>query len=274
MTSERRVARLKRRLYRHLAPAAWPREGLSPANQFLCVTIVLSAIVVIFESEPTIYALSPAGFRLAELAFCAVFLAEYVARVFAAGEDPRYAGVFGRIRYMLTPMAILDLLAIAPSLIVLWGQDAMLLRILRLVRILRLARLGRFSLAMQALVEAIGARRYELGLSAAMSGIVLIFSATVMHAVEGADQPEAFGSIPRALWWAVATLTTVGYGDVYPVTAAGRICGALSAIAAIGLIAMPTGIVAAAFSDAFAKQRQRPKRPKNHDAVDGMPPPE
>ena len=85
--------------------------------------------------------------------------------------------------------------------------------------------------------------------------MLLILSATVLYLVEGEDQREAFGSIPRAMWWAVATLTTVGYGDVYPVTVLGKVFASVTAIAGIALIAMPTGILAAAFSDAMQGQK-------------------
>jgi voltage-gated potassium channel len=128
-----------------------------------------------------------------------------------------------------------------------------LLRTFRLLRILRLARLGRFSHAMRNLAEAVRDRREELLLSLMLAGMVLVFSAGAMYLIEGPDSPVQFGSIPRALWWSICTLTTVGYGDVYPHTVLGKICSGLTSIAGIGLIAMPTGILAAAFSQAFQK---------------------
>ena len=96
-------------------------------------------------------------------------------------------------------------------------------------------------------------RRFELVLSFGFASVVLIMCATLLFFVEGSTQPEAFGSIPRAMWWAVATLTTVGYGDVYPITALGQICASISALTSIAIIAMPTGIMAAAFSGAFLR---------------------
>jgi voltage-gated potassium channel len=110
---------------------------------------------------------------------------------------------------------------------------------------------------MQLISDAVRSRRYELGVSLLAAGAVLLASAVMLYLVEGQVQPDAYGSIPRALWWSIVTLTTVGYGDVYPVTLAGRMLGGLTALAGIGLIAMPTGILAAAFSDAFQKRRAR-----------------
>ena len=118
----------------------------------------------------------------------------------------------------------------------------------QLVRILRLARLGRFSVAMRHLSQAVSERRDELLLSLMLASFVLVFAAAGMYFLEGENDPETFGCIPRAMWWSVCTLTTVGYGDIYP-------HGGLTAVAGIGLIAMPTGILAAAFSDAFQPTR-------------------
>lgn len=95
---------------------------------------------------------------------------------------------------------------------------------------------------------------YELLLSVGVAGLLLLLSSAFLYAVEAAAQPEAFGSVPRALWWSIATLTTVGYGDVTPITALGKLFAGITAVAGIGLIAMPTGILAAAFSDAFQKK--------------------
>jgi voltage-gated potassium channel len=150
------------------------------------------------------------------------------------------------------------MIAFLPSLVlpVLPGtSNFMLLRLFRLIRILRLARLGRFSLAMHHLSQAVSERREELLLSLILATFVLVFSAAGMYFIEGENDPQTFGSIPRAMWWSVCTLTTVGYGDIYPHTALGKILGAFTSLAGIGLIAMPTGILAAAFSDAFQRTR-------------------
>jgi voltage-gated potassium channel len=106
---------------------------------------------------------------------------------------------------------------------------------------------------MRNLTDAVHSRRYELGLTMGLAVGLLLVGAAALYWIEGDLQPEKFGSIPRALWWAVITMTTIGYGDVYPITPLGKFVAALVAIAGIGLIAMPTGILAAAFSDAMRK---------------------
>jgi voltage-gated potassium channel len=139
------------------------------------------------------------------------------------------------------------------------------------VRVLRLAKLGRFTIATRALSHAVHARRYELMISFGVAIFILVLTSTLMYIVEGPRQPENFGSIPRAMWWAIATLTTVGYGDVVPHTTAGRILGGITAVTGVGLIAMPAGILAAAMSDAIhtrrvAEHKEALERAHQHDA--------
>ncbi|MGB2816449.1 MAG: potassium channel family protein [Burkholderiaceae bacterium] len=247
---------LRRRLYRALEPSEHHGPGLSRLNLFIVGAIVLSVMFAIVESEHDLYEQSPGLFHWIEFGFSIVFLIEYVARLWVAPEDPRYRGGFrGRLRYALTPAALLDLLAVTPLLLHAVGGEAYVVRMLRVVRVLRLAKLGRFTVATRALSEAIHARRYELLISFGVAFFILLVTSTLMYIVEGHVQPETFGSIPRSMWWAVATLTTVGYGDAVPVTALGRVLGGVTAATGIGLIAMPTGILAAAMSDAIHTRR-------------------
>jgi voltage-gated potassium channel len=245
----------RRRLFENLDPTAWPAAGLSPLNKLLALLICMAAAVAILESERTVHRGNESLFFLAEIMFTAIFATEYAARLWTIGENPDYAGFTGRLRYALTPSALIDLLAVLPMFVVFLGSEAFILRIFRLIRILRLARLGRFSTAAMAISTAVKARRYELLMSLGVAGVLLLISSTLLYVVEGEGQPDNFGSIPRAMWWSIATLTTVGYGDVYPMTVVGRIFAGITAITGIGLIAMPTGILAAAFSDAIQAQR-------------------
>ena len=246
------MSTLRERAYLQLEPSARSEPRLSRANLFVCILIVSSVLVAILETEETLLARTEALFRYLEWVFTIAFLVEYGARLWVLGENPKYKdGIRGRLRYAVTPAALLDLLAIAPILVTFAGSEAFLLRLFRLLRVLRLARLGRFSEAMGYVAEAVRSRSHELCLSVGAALVLLILSATVLYLVEGEDQREAFGSIPRAMWWAVATLTTVGYGDVYPVTLLGKVFASVTAVAGIALIAMPTGILAAAFSDAM-----------------------
>lgn len=241
-----------------LEPADWPHRGLSPLNAIICVLIVAASVVAILETEETLVREHEHLFTLCELILGIAFLIEYLVRLWTCVEDPRYRRpVVGRLRYLVTPAALIDLAAILPIFFLVLGSHTMLLRVVRLLRVLRLARLGRFSDALQLMTGAFHSRRHELTLSASLALLLLIFSSTLLYLAESEAQPEAFGSIPRAMWWAVETLTTVGYGDVVPVTRLGRILAGITAICGIGLIALPTGILAAAFSEAMQEHKRK-----------------
>ena len=244
----------RRQLYIQLEPAAWPWRGLSPINLTVFVTIIITSVIAIVETEPTVADGRQALFDAMEWVIGALYTVEYLARAWTAAENPRYGpGWRGLWRYMRTPIAIIDLVSIITSFVTPGHLQPYLLRAFRLARILRLAKLGRMSNAMGYLIEAMAARRYELLFSLFASLTFMVFSASLLYLVEGPAQPDKFGSIPRALWWATAALTTIGYGDVYPITVLGRVCGAAVALGGIGLVAMPTGIMAAAFSEAVQK---------------------
>lgn len=247
---------LRRQIYVLMEPSAWGRKGLSPVNRAICLLIMFSVGVCIVETEPTVSQGREALFGLLEYFLTGVFFVEYCLRLWVAVEKPEYAGSLrGRVRYVLSFYALIDLVAILAVALTAFGTAPLLLRFFRLIRILRLARLGRFSKAMNRMQYALSTRMPDLLLSVGVAGFILILSSTVLYLVEGEVQPETFGSIPRAMWWGVATLTTVGYGDVYPVTVLGKVLGSVTAIVGIGLIAMPAGILAAAFSDAMQEER-------------------
>ena len=249
------MSSLRRRLYLQLEPSEREFPGLSPLNTLIVVAIIASVAFAVAESEPAVHDANPWLFHWGEIVFGTIFLIEYLARMWVAPEDRRYRGFLGRVRWAFTPAALFDLLAVLPLLLHLFGAEAYIIRLLRVVRVLRLAKLGRFTVATRALSIAIHARRYELWVSAGVAVFVLLLTSTLMYIVEGHVQPEVFGSIPRAMWWAIATLTSVGYGDAVPITVPGRILGGVTAATGIGLIAMPAGILAAAMSDAIHARR-------------------
>ena len=248
------IRRLRARLHAALDPEA--REGLSPLNLFLTLAILASVSLAVLDTEPTLVRRFGSAFWAADLVLTVVFLVEYAARLWTAPENPRFAGRFkGRLRWATSPAALIDLLALVPALVFVGATPAYLFRLVRLLRILRLARLGRFSRALHLIAAAVSSRRDELLVTLGAAVTAMLVAATLLYLVEGPSQPEAFGSIPRALWWAVVTLTTIGYGDVYPHTVLGKVLAGLTAVVGIGLIAAPTGILAAAFSDAAQRRR-------------------
>lgn len=248
---------LRRRVFESLEPHVHGEPGLSAANKFLVVCIVLASALAILDTEPTVSGGYGREFRIAELAFGIIFSVEYVLRLWIAPENPTWAKYrFPRLRYAVSVQAIIDLLAIVPTFFAFGGGGSVLLRFFRVLRILRLAKLGRMSTAWHDLATALSERRHELFLTISIAGFVLLVASTLMYWAEADAQPDKFGSIPRAMWWCIVTLTTVGYGDTYPVTLLGKLLSGLVALAGIGLIAMPTGILAAAFSDVVQRRRE------------------
>lgn len=243
-------------LYVQLDPAARAEGGLSAINRFIAVAIVLAVMVSVLETESPIVSQAPILFIIVDAIFGFIFTLEYLTRIWAAGENPRFAGFLGRLRYMATPIALIDLIALIPFFLTAGLHDAFLLRLVRMLRLLSLAKFGRYSRALQNLWTGIATRRHELLMSLFAAFIVMLLAASVLHFAEAANNPENFGSIPRALWWGVATVTKVGYGGAFPETLFGKFFAAVFAIAAVGVVAMPTGILAAAFSHAFQKDRQ------------------
>ena len=192
-----------------------------------------------------------------------VFAIEFVLRFWSEGENPRHAGVIGRLRFLTRLITIADVLAFLPELIVLLfipdlhGGWLAALRALRLFRLFKLARY----VAAFAIVGA-AVRRAGAPLLAALcvAAAQLYISAMLLYFIEGERNPQSFGSITRALWWAVVTLTTVGYGDVYPQTVMGRIVAGLVALTGIGIVALPTAILASSFAEEFRERYEAHQR--------------
>ncbi len=240
---------LRKRLWHALTPSARPK-GLSSLNLFLGAAILLAVLLAILETEPTLWHWARV-FWVAEVSLGVVFALEYAGRIWVAAEAKIETPWRCRLAFVVSPAGLADLVAVISVFFWTGGAGGFLLRLVRLLRLIRVAKLGRFSRAWSEIRRAIVDRREALIISFGLAVVAVLLTATALYFVEGAAQPEAFGSIPRAGWWAVATLTTIGYGDVYPVTALGRVLGSVAAIASIGLVALPAGILAAAFSEAM-----------------------
>jgi voltage-gated potassium channel len=251
------AATLRSRLYQQLDPEA-RASGLSALNKFIISAIAFSVAAAILGTEPTLTRGYETYWTALDVIILALFIVEYFARIWICVENPRWGpGLKGRLRYATAWPALIDLAVLLPMLLLAVGSEAYLLRLARLMRILQLARLGRLSNSIAVIITALQQRSMELLLSLGVAVLVVIFSSTCLYMLEADLQPEAFGSIPRAMWWSVITLTTVGYGDIYPHTPLGKAFAAMTAVSGVALVAMPAGILAAAFSDVLAEQRRR-----------------
>jgi voltage-gated potassium channel len=226
---------------------------------FIITLIVLNVLAIVLDSIPVLHARHEQLFEAFELFSVAVFSLEYVLRVWSVVEEEKYRHpVGGRLRYMGTPMALIDLFAVLPFYLPMLGVDLRLLRILRVFRLFRLFKLARYISALNMINKVFHEKREELTISLIFTLFILLITSTVMYHVEHAAQPEAFVSIPQTMWWGIATLTTVGYGDVYPITGLGKLLGGTIAIIGVGLFALPAGILASGFSDELARRKKDP----------------
>ncbi len=248
----------RKRTYRILEKAAHGDVVSRSVDLFLITLIVLNVVVVILETVAALKLRYHHFFHYFDVISIAIFSVEYLLRVWACTVDPRFRSPFwGRVKYMLTPMAVIDVLAVAPFFLIFLDFDSRFLRAARLFRLVRLLKIGRYSRSFKTFGNVLRARKEELIINVFVVLVLLVIASSLMYHVEHERQPGAFSSIPAAMWWGVATLTTVGYGDVYPMTAAGKVLGAIIAILGIGTVALPTGILASGFAEEMNRARDR-----------------
>jgi len=205
---------------------------------------------VVLETVPDLRSRFGQVFLGIEIGTVVLFALEYLLRVWVSDEHvplKRHGPIGARLYYVVSPSAVVDLLAVAPSLIgfVFGVYDVNVFAVFRLLRFLKLAR---YSAGMSSLINAVASERRALAASAVIMAGLIVTAASLMHAIEGTIQPDRFGSIPIAMYWAVTTLTTVGYGDIVPVTGAGRALAGVVMLFGFCMFALPVGIIATAFA--------------------------
>ncbi len=230
---------------------------------FISSLIAINALAIILESYQGIKENYIEIFYWFELVSVIIFSIEYILRVWSAIEYEKYKRPFkGRLKFMKSSMALIDLLAILPFYLAMFPIDLRFLRILRLFRIFRLFKIVRYVDALSIFSNVFKEKKEQLVVSTVFILFLLLIVSSLMFFIENPAQPEAFSSIPETMWWGVATLSTVGYGDVYPITSLGKVLGGLVAILGIGLFALPTGILASGFSDELSREKEE-ESPKN-----------
>ena len=218
--------------------------------------VLLNIIAVIAGSVESIRNNYETLLNIFEYISIFVFTVEYFARLWSCVEEKKYAGaITGRLKHSLEIMSLIDLFAILPFYLPFIGVDLRSLRVLRLLRILRIAKIGRYYSSLKLIRKVLANNKEELILTSAIMLGLLTISSTLLYYCENPAQPENFSSIPAAMWWSVATLTTVGYGDMYPITAAGKFFASIIAILGIGMFALPTGIIGAGFVQAIQEEK-------------------
>lgn len=214
--------------------------------------IVLNVVAAIVGTVPGVEARFGHALAVFETFSVVIFSVEYVVRVWAARN---------RLRYVVSPLAVIDLLAVVPFYLPFLGVDLRVARAFRLMRLFRLAKAARYVRAVQVFGGVVRSKREELVIAASVMVLLVICASSLMYYAEHEAQPHAFSSIPAAMWWSIATLTTVGYGDIYPVTPAGRLIGSVVAVLGVGFFALPTAILGAGFVEVVSYQKKNPTCP-------------
>jgi len=240
--------------------------------------IIVNVLAIVLESIPSLYEAYEKTFFKLEIVSCIIFILEYVLRVWASVEDPetiedesgtQITNGRRRINFMLKPLAIIDFLAFVPIFLQLLfpGVD---LRFLRALRLLRVFKLTRYFQSFEMILEVLHDEWRSLAGTVFIMLVILVIAACGLYYIERDIQPDKFGSIPEAMWWAMAALTTVGYGDAYPITPIGKIIGSIVTLLGIGMVALPSGILASSFSERMRQRRESMQTQIDQALEDGL----
>jgi voltage-gated potassium channel len=252
---------IKENVFEIIQPSSKGKSVSRMFDLFIMILIIISVVSVFLMTFDNIPCNILRSLQEAECATIFVFTVEYILRVWTAdllypGKKPWRA----RLAFMTSPMAIIDLIAILPFYLpMLFSINLVGIRAIRLVRLLRIFKLNRYSDAFLSIMEVFREKIREILVSLFMVFLLLIVASLLIFYAEHDAQPQQFANAFSGLWWAAATLTTVGYGDIYPITPIGRILGAVIALLGIGMAAIPTGILSAGFVELLEKRKQKEK---------------
>jgi len=223
--------------------------------KFIYALIVLNIVALILESYEELNSKYGSVFYFFEVFSVAIFTVEYILRIWVSDktkEDKRE-----RLNFAFSTLGIIDLIAIIPFYLpFIFPFDLRIVRILRLFRLLRIFKLSRYSNSLKTMKYIFKETKSELSMTLFVIFVLMILSSTLMYYIEHDGQPEQFASIGDALWWSVITLTTVGYGDVYPITGLGKLLSGVIALIGIGFVALPTGIISSAFIEKIQSEKK------------------
>ncbi len=223
-------------------------------DKFIYILIIANVIAMILESHVSIRDVYGSYFHVFEGISIYIFSFEYLFRIRLSFQEKRMKGVY---KYVFSAYGLIDLISILPFFLNQFIKvDGRFLRILRLFRLTRIFKLGRGSSSLKLFIKALNGVKNELKFTLFLSLLAILFSASAIYYLEHEAQPEKFSSITESIWWATVSLATVGYGDVYPVTAGGKIFASFISLIGIGIVAIPTGIISASFVEEIHNQRR------------------
>ena len=238
---------------------------------FIVLLIILNVSAIILESYKPIGEMYHQEFLLFNIFSVVVFTLEYFARIWVSVESPlseRSGPTKSRLKYLLSPVSLIDLLAIAPFyLSFIFAID---LRYLRMLRMIRLLKLTHYFKGLHLFIDVFKKELPSIGAAIIIMSVLVIMSASVMYGLEHEAQPDVFDSIPSAIWWSVVTMTTVGYGDVIPVTFLGKFISIFIMLLGVGIVALPAAMLAAKFGDELRTRKQLLEREVANALKDGI----
>ncbi len=242
-----------------IVEVAAPGDTLSKCfDVAIMLLILLNVVVFLAESVEALAVKWETFFHWFEVFSVTVFTVEYLSRLWSCTASSEYRKpLVGRLRFAARPLLVVDLAVILPFYIPFFGVDLRVIRAVRLLRILRLGKLGRYSESLQMVQRVLKSKKEELLITVFIGALLLVLSSSLMYFAEREAQPEKFSSIPRAMWWAVTTLTTVGYGDVVPITPLGRVVASFVSLLCVGMFALPTAILGSGFIEEIRVKRDK-----------------
>jgi voltage-gated potassium channel len=230
-------------------------------DYLIIVLIILNVFAIAIDTLTGLSSSFQKSLKVFEIISIGIFTIEYLMRIYVSDiTHPARTKVASVLKFITSPFGLIDLLAILPFYIpFVIKVDLRFLRILRLIRFFRIFKISRYNSTLKLIRDVIKEKKAELAMTAFIAALFLIISAFLIYHVENPAQPDKFPDIFSSIWWAVATLTTIGYGDIYPITSIGKIISGLVAVLGIGLIALPTGIISAGFIEKINHSKNEKK---------------
>jgi len=248
---------MKRKIYELVERGSFGKKHNLYFDYFIASLIILNVIAIAIESISTLNTNHLKIFKVFEVVSLLIFTIEYLLRLYVADLIyPRKKKINSIISFVFSPLGLIDLFAILPFYIpFIIPFDLRFIRLFRLFRFIRVFKIARYNKALKLIVDVFKERKTELGMTFFIAFIILVIASFLMYFIEGKIQPEVFKNVFSSFWWALSTLTTVGYGDIYPITTLGKIISAFVSVLGIGIVALPTGIISSGFISKLNKSK-------------------
>lgn len=249
---------IKKKVYRIVEKGSHGSTSNLVFDYVIMLLIIANAIAILLETFPNVRSTYGQFLHIFEVFSVVVFSIEYILRLYISDlTHPSTTKAKSILKFVFSTYGLIDLLAIVPFYLpFLIKIDLRFIRILRMMRFVRLFKINRYSSSLNLIWDVVKEKRSELAVTGFLAFLILLIASFLMFHIEGNVQPEKFPNLLASFWWAISTLTTVGYGDVYPITGVGKVIGAFISILGIGVVALPTGIIGSGFMEKIGNKKQ------------------